>query len=204
MYKTVNKINGKYYIGVHSSKKIDDDYLGSGKIIRYAIRKYGVDMFEKIILEYFDSADSMFEAEKNIVNLDLINDELCMNLREGGIGGWTKEQQIENAKKSNLKQKFLRENDSDWVEKKSKKISENLKEEYKNGKRERKYFFDCNGRKHKKETIMKMEKSKNVGKNNSQYGTKWMTNEEISIKVKSENVEKYLIDGWRLGRAKKL
>lgn len=42
LYKTTNLINHKYYIGVHYSEDIDnDDYLGSGKHLKSAIKKYG-------------------------------------------------------------------------------------------------------------------------------------------------------------------
>jgi hypothetical protein len=38
-YKTINKINNKYYIGVHSTNDIKDGYLGSGVALKRAIRK---------------------------------------------------------------------------------------------------------------------------------------------------------------------
>lgn len=46
IYETTNLINGKTYIGQHKvvSKKYDY-YLGSGKIIRKAIKKYGKENF---------------------------------------------------------------------------------------------------------------------------------------------------------------
>lgn len=41
VYKTTNIINGKYYIGVHKTTNPNDSYLGSGKAIKEAIKKYG-------------------------------------------------------------------------------------------------------------------------------------------------------------------
>lgn len=34
VYKTTNLINKKIYIGVHSTRDINDSYLGSGKLLR--------------------------------------------------------------------------------------------------------------------------------------------------------------------------
>ncbi|HUU87155.1 MAG TPA: hypothetical protein VMX17_05305 [Candidatus Glassbacteria bacterium] len=44
-YLTTNKINGKQYVGMHSTKDVDDGYLGSGKCLLQAIKKYGKENF---------------------------------------------------------------------------------------------------------------------------------------------------------------
>ena len=49
IYLTTNKINGMKYIGKHYGE-LDDSYLGSGKILKRAIEKYGKENFEKSIL----------------------------------------------------------------------------------------------------------------------------------------------------------
>ena len=43
IYKVTNKLNSKYYIGKHQTLDLDDGYMGSGKLIRYAVKKYGKD-----------------------------------------------------------------------------------------------------------------------------------------------------------------
>jgi len=84
IYKITNKINGKYYIGKHQTTNIDDDYMGSGKNIKRAIAKYGIDNFTKEILRIYDNEVDMNAAEKELV---IISEE-TYNLCEGGKGGF--------------------------------------------------------------------------------------------------------------------
>jgi hypothetical protein len=41
VYETTNKINGKIYVGCHKIDDVNDDYLGSGKLLMEDIEKYG-------------------------------------------------------------------------------------------------------------------------------------------------------------------
>ena len=76
---------------MHSTSNLDDGYLGSGKRLRYAIRKYGKENFKKEILEFLPDRESLVKRESEIVNEQFIQDELCMNLTTGGSGGFTSE-----------------------------------------------------------------------------------------------------------------
>jgi hypothetical protein len=58
--------------------------MGSGTGIKNAIKMYGVDHFRKEILEHFDSLESMFSREKEIVNEDFVKDETTYNITLGG------------------------------------------------------------------------------------------------------------------------
>jgi len=46
-YITTNNINGKQYIGAHSTNNIDDGYLGSGLLITRAKKKYGKEILQE-------------------------------------------------------------------------------------------------------------------------------------------------------------
>lgn len=87
LYKLTNTINGKFYIGVHQTLDENDSYFGSGYRLRAAIRKYGKHNFIKEILEYFDSADEMFEVESKIVTRDFLNRTDVYNVALGGRSG---------------------------------------------------------------------------------------------------------------------
>jgi uncharacterized pyridoxamine 5'-phosphate oxidase family protein len=47
-----------------------DGYMGSGKIIKAAIQKYGIENFEKIILEQFPSVEEMYTRESEVVTIE--------------------------------------------------------------------------------------------------------------------------------------
>ncbi len=64
LYKITNKKDGKYYIGRHSTKDLEDGYMGSGKHIKRAIKKYGVSNFKKEILNFYNTSEELNEAEK--------------------------------------------------------------------------------------------------------------------------------------------
>lgn len=88
LYEVKNKINGKFYVGVHKTLNLEDGYMGSGKIILSAIKKYGIENFEKTIIEFFDEAESMFHKEAEVVNEEFLEREDIYNLRKGGTGGF--------------------------------------------------------------------------------------------------------------------
>lgn len=87
VYKIINKLNGKFYIGAHLTKNLNDGYMGSGVNIRRAIKKYGIENFEKEILKFFSNIDDMYEYEKGLVTEDFCKSELVYNMAPGGSGG---------------------------------------------------------------------------------------------------------------------
>ena len=86
IYKVVNKINGKWYIG----KDVSDRpyYYGSGKALKNAIKKYGKNNFEKIILEICESKEHLIKREKHWIAVSgAMTDKMSYNIAAGGEGG---------------------------------------------------------------------------------------------------------------------
>ena len=84
IYKITNLINTKIYIGKDS--KNNPDYLGSGKILKQAIKKYGINNFKKEILEYC-TENNINDREKYWIKiLNAQNRKIGYNILEGGHG----------------------------------------------------------------------------------------------------------------------
>lgn len=101
IYKITNKINGKFYIGVHSTYNLDDGYMGNGIIrmsdairkskksrfcgLAHAYVKYGMDNFDKTILFLYDTKEEAYEAEAFLVTDSVVKSKDNYNLKEGGL-----------------------------------------------------------------------------------------------------------------------
>lgn len=214
IYKITNKINGKIYIGKHQTKDLNDGYMGSGKYIIYSIEKYGIENFEKEILFQFHT-----EAEMNLKEAELVTDEFCLredtyNLCPGGKGGFgyinSDPEIIEKRDKYEykfagriaadiiLKEKYgsnwlkvKLETDENFKHNFSQKVSEGLKKYYSV------HESSWKGRTHTEETKTKMRKSKNVGVNNPQFGSMWITNGTDNKRIKKTDL---VPEGWYKGR----
>jgi 5-methylcytosine-specific restriction endonuclease McrA len=86
VYETVNHVNQKRYIGVHKSYDYDDFYVGSGKLLKYAIKKHGIENFSRHILFVYDNAKDAFAKEHELVNSEIVYSEDYYNLAIGGSG----------------------------------------------------------------------------------------------------------------------
>lgn len=200
VYKITNKQNGKFYIGCHKTKDLQDKYMGSGTVIKRAVIKYGEDSFDKDILFVFPEPQEMFEKEKQLI-AELNPD---YNLHEGGLGGF------DYINSNNLRAKY-----KDWPEESKQsqaraasKVGKSLSQEHfvkmsLEGKRaiDIKYPDGIwKGKKHKEETkrlIGKANSKHQAGKGNSQYGTMWVTNGVDNLKIMRYDA---IPNGYKKGR----
>jgi len=197
IYKTTNLINGMYYIGCHQTNDLNDGYLGSGKHLKRAIKKYGVENFKFEILHSVASKEEMFMLERTIVNESLVKDLLSYNLKIGGSGGNPgivgafsgRTHTIQTKEK--IRQAAQQQITSDD---KRKKLSQNSWAR-RNPVAQREHASRVNSGKPKKS-----EHRKKLA--DAQTGKKMINNGFTSIWIKQEEVDAYLAQGWKLGRKK--
>ena len=201
IYKTINLLSGRYYVGMHSTDDLNDGYLGSGTLLRRSIKKYGKENFKIEILEFLDSRKALVAREKEVISLQEIAKKDCMNLKVGGEGGFSSEEH---------RQKFLQ--GREWgkilgakiagdlrrgvsLESSHKAlISSGLKEHYTTS------IGHFSNKSHSEQTKQKMsdaKKGKGLTHTNSQYGTCWITDEYSNKKILKGEI---IPEGWRLGR----
>jgi hypothetical protein len=204
IYKITCLINNRYYIGMHSTHNVNDDYMGGGKRIKNSIKKHGKESHIREILEFFDNREDLKNREKQLVNEELLNDPMCMNINLGGEGGWLPEWQTKGAISSNQKNwkdpiyaKKMKEVSSEVMKKlwqdpeSSKRLLEGAGKSFK-------------GKKHTEEAKKtigdKISKAQKAEKN-SQFGTCWINNpiEKTNRRIKKEEIKKYLQEGWESG-----
>lgn len=88
IYITTNNVNGKQYIGKRTKPYFDEKYLGSGKLLRRAINKYGPENFHSEILEWCYSIEELNEAERKWIRyFSAQTDQNFYNISEGGDWG---------------------------------------------------------------------------------------------------------------------
>ena len=110
IYITTNNINECKYIGKHFGYE-DDSYLGSGKVLKRAIKKYGKENFSREIIEFNDSEEKNCEREKYYIALyNAVTNPIFYNIHEGGnggntIAGYTEEEKEQLRKKMSELQK---------------------------------------------------------------------------------------------------
>lgn len=171
VYKTINKINGKYYIGIHSTKNINDDYLGCGhwrgrKIynniyspVLSAFKKYGDNNFTRETLFIFENREDALKKEQELID---IKDMKCYNARTGGDINYTYTQ--------DAKLKMSRS-----AKKRSKKLllQTNILKEF-NKNRKGKTLFEIYGEEKAREILLKKSLSA-TGKKHSRQAKRKMS-----------------------------
>ena len=86
VYQTKNLKNGKKYIGVCTFNS--DSYLGSGRLLKSAIRKYGRENFKRTILEHCSTPEEVYSKEIYYINkYNAVKSKEFYNLSYGGYGG---------------------------------------------------------------------------------------------------------------------
>lgn len=103
-YRYLYKIdfpNGKYYLGKHTTKKLNDGYGGSGCLLPKEYAHNDIKDTKKIILKFLTSSNELDSEEEKLISELYLSDENCLNYCKGGSGGCTETmaRKISKAKK---------------------------------------------------------------------------------------------------------
>lgn len=84
IYRITNLLNGKMYIGQHTTTNIDDGYMGSGIWIQRAIKKYGKENFRKEWLMFCEDEEELNWWERAFVDQNWVDRSDTYNIALGG------------------------------------------------------------------------------------------------------------------------
>lgn len=88
VYISKNLITGTIYVGVHTTHYPNDDYLGSGTLLKRAVNFYGRENFGKYVFAVFDNEKDAYKLESKIVDDSFLKGNVY-NLNVGGYGGFS-------------------------------------------------------------------------------------------------------------------
>lgn len=176
IYLITNKLNGKIYIGKHSTDDLDDGYMGSGILIKKAIKKHGKQNFTKEILCFCDTKDKLNFLEKFYIKKYKAK-EIGYNLSDGGDGGKISD---DVCKRHSIYMKNYYKIHPTWNKGKTNVYSEEAKQKMRDAKLGR--HLSEEQKKHQSETLK--------GHASWSKGKHWTHNEEIKAHYRHPK-EKY-------------
>lgn len=185
IYKTINLITNKFYIGKREKSTFDENYYGSGKHLRNSLNKYGKDNFSREILEWCETREELCEREKYwIKELHAQDTNIGYNIADGGYGG------VHLFGDLNPR----RINPHKASEETKRKMSESRKGHLTSEETKKKI---SNSNKGKKRTLEQNKANSERNKNKI-----WIKKDNIQTTIQKEDLDFYLIQGWSLGRLK--
>lgn len=193
IYKITNTLNNRFYVGMHTGFP-DDRYFGSGKRLKAEIKKYGKENFKKEILEILPTRKALMLREAELVNEKLLTNPLCLNLKNGGEGGgkfWNEDHR-KKATLAGLKSP-KRDHKSACKKAYQTKLLRGSSLGGSDGFRGKIHTAET------REHLSAVMKEKQIGEKNSQFGTCWVTNGK-PVKIKKEQLDEYLANGYSQGR----
>lgn len=235
IYMTTNLVNGMRYIGQHSSKEFDKYYYGSGKLIKEALSQFGHDNFKCEVIEWCKTYEELNAREIYWINFYKADSrEDFYNLAYGGSNSKYalrgenhpfynkkhKKESIDKMRKSKQGENNPMYGKHQSVETKY-KIGKNQIgcKNHMYGKHEDAYWFNKTRTEDTKKKISETRIKNNIalGENNPFYGKRhnketkdmmsniqkgriYINNGTDTKRVKPEELDDYLLNGWAKGR----
>lgn len=207
IYLTVNKLNGKRYIGRRKSEVfLGNAYLGSGVHLKRSITKYGKENFDVTLLEEVQGTyDDLIDREAYYIKLyDAVNRDDFYNESYGGpnegfIKGSGNIASTERARKLNSeKHKGLRH-----TEEQNKAMSNYWKVHgHPKGFQGHKHTDSAKAKISEVSKRQVHTKERDSLVSNHHKGSKFMSKDGVQKWVYQEDIQDYLNDGWVFGSCK--
>lgn len=193
IYKTTCLINNKIYIGQHRYNKFDIKYFGSGKLLKRAILKYGKENFKVELLKECLDRDDLNNSEIYYINkFNSRNTDIGYNICKGGERG--PGGPMFKGHKHSLETRH------------------NMSEDRKGSKN-----ANYGNRWHQSDELRQLHLKLSSGSNNGMYGKHqsdsarlkiskkaigriWINNKIIDKRIKQEELQYYINQGWYIGR----
>jgi hypothetical protein len=204
LYKTTCLRSGKYYVGMHSTNDLDDNYLGSGKMLQRSIDKHGRDQHVRTVLATANTREDLISLEKLFVTEALVKDEMSLNLALGGQGGRVKLEYSAEDRARLAAMQTERWADPEFRKKTASGIARAwTNPEYRELRTAQSFAMWTPERKAQHSAATKNLKRTAESKARiaeAVRGTRWMSNGARCIKVLPDQIEAYTNMGFRPGR----
>lgn len=194
LYKVTHKKSGRIYIGIHSTNNLNDRYFAFGTYVAKdrtisdwvktnhgsnmknsriynAMQKYGLDAFDREIIESFKTREQALKREEEIVTEEFINSDKSFNNRVGGMHGQFSNETREKISRNNsmyredIRKKVSQKHKERWTDEMKDELSRNNpmydREKYEKHLGKNSSWF---GRKHTEETKKKISEIKKTQK----------------------------------------
>ena len=199
---------------MHSTRNLNDGYIGSGVFLRNSVRKHGIETHICVIVEFCDDREALAKREAEIITEELLKDPLCMNLNLGGMGSWA----ILNKAKTQ-EERFMLGKIGGFT----KLTAEQRRAAGRIGGTKAMTHLWLTSRDSMAQHLANAQLaaageesiSKRIatfadikhqqGESNSQFGTVWIHSLELKLskKIKRDDLQSLLSDGWLVGRKMK-
>ncbi len=231
IYQITNLLNNMIYVGAHVTYNVNDKYMGSSKYLKKDMKEHGRQNFRKDILHIFNNKEDMINKEAEVVNKEFCMRQDTYNRMVGGISDWSVLGMIpvkdkegnymlvyredprylngelvhnQTGNQANKGKVNVRDKDGNifQVDKTDERWLSGELVGYSKGKPGVHGFVN---KKHNQETKDKIGEANSIiqrGSGNSQFGTHWIMKDNVNKKIKKEDLDTYLEQGWLKGRKK--
>jgi group I intron endonuclease len=131
VYITTNLVNNKQYVGQHKKSTFNPYYFGSGRLINYALKKYGKENFEVLPVAFYETLEDLNKGETYFIG-HFKSHKYLGGYNMSTIANGTIQTDESKKKVSESLKKYYAENGSSFVgfkfsEESKKKMSESAK-----------------------------------------------------------------------------